>query len=48
MKRYLHLTKRPSSTRQPFVQGAGSSKMTDKQQRKLNEDTKKLETWKNL
>ena len=45
MKRYLTLKKRPTVKSSPYVQGSSSSRVNIK---KLEEDTKKLESWNNL
>jgi len=45
MKRYLTLKNRPSSKRSPYVQGSASSRVNTN---KLEEETKKLESWNNL
>jgi hypothetical protein len=45
-KRYLSLKKRPTVAQRPYCMG--SSSYASKNIEKLNEETKKLEEWKNL
>ena len=48
-KRYLSLKKRPTVAQRPYCMGSSScNSYASKNIEKLNEETKKLEEWKNL